>query len=326
MKITNSLKSLTIFLLGFLILFPTHGQVAKGNPILENLVAYDQAFLSGIDLSIEATHPTTAFDITQGYCTSIVRITGDGTELAMDSRQSKMDSPRFAANRLEPDYEEDGNYVVSYTKNLSVHLGPESWKTRIEQERRSVDSRNTVVRTSPASPLFEVRSVGHEDAKNRVYRYLLPLGRGFSDLLEQVTSSSAIDGGLLRITATGSLFSPNMGDWEIILDSEKDYLVRSATFTRSGSDWKTTVICDPSGGVTQEGLSLWNRGTFNLASNYDISVQLLGYSDKTDGDLMDRVKQEAQTVRENSTLIDFGVLDEFGKPLVLRGIDVPLRN
>jgi hypothetical protein len=301
-----------------------HAQdAANEGQIIETLVAFDQAFLSGINLTLEATHPTTGFDISQGYCTSIVRITGDGTQLAMDCRQIKMNSPRFAANRLEPDYEEDGNYVVNFTKNLSVYLGPDSWKTRIDQERQAVDPANAVVRATPASPLFEVRTVGHQDPKNRVFRYLLPLGRGFSDLLEKITSSTPLEDGLLRITATGSLFSPNMGEWEIVLDPQSDYLIQSATFTREGSDTKATVVCDTMGGQFDGGLSLWNKGAFQLASNYDISVQLIAFSDKTDGNLLGQIEQAAQTIQENATLIDFGVLDANGKPLVLRGIGAP---
>lgn len=149
------------------------------------------------------------------------------------------------------------------------------------------------------------------------------MGRGFSDLLDQVVSTETMENGLLKVNATGSFFSPNPGEWEIQVDPQSDYLVREATFTRDGSEDKSTMICDPSGAVSKSDLPLWNRGTLNLTSNYDITVQLTAYSSQMDGDQLGQIKSAVNTVEEHSTVLDFNTPNENGKPLVIRGIGVP---
>ncbi|MCA9446942.1 MAG: hypothetical protein KC931_07495 [Candidatus Omnitrophica bacterium] len=299
---------------------------AQDQNVLETLVAYDQAFLSNFTLSAQASYPTTAFDPSQGRCTALVRITGDGAQYAMNCTQLSMDEPHFTPDRVKREYDETGDYVLNYTKDLFVYLGPERWKTRIDQERKTIDSQNRVLEEKSGKPLFDVRPVGHQDPKNRIFRFLLPLGRGYSELLDTVIASEETKEGLLKVFARGALFSPNMGVWELDIDPKAEFLVRSATFSvDEGKHQSVMRRDDPETGSALEGLDLplWKKGSFLLASNYEISVELSSTSNRADDHLLGQVESAVNTVAADSTLLDFAALSSEGKPLVLRGVETP---
>ncbi|MCA9443630.1 MAG: hypothetical protein KC964_22710, partial [Candidatus Omnitrophica bacterium] len=263
------------------------GLQAQDQKILETLTAYDQAFFSNFTLTAKATFPTTAFDTSQGDCTSIVRISGNGSELAMARSQISMTPPRFSPDRVKREYDERGDYELNLTKDLYVYLGPDRWKTRIDQERRMITPASEVVETQVGAPVFDIRPVGHPDPKNQIFRYLLPLGRGFSDLMETVLSSEKTKDGFIKVYATGSLFSPRTGIWEVNIDPESEFLVQSATFTVDGSDNQHFMFHDVVSGsvLDKSDLPLWKAGTFYLASNYKISIELSSTSNRADDHL-----------------------------------------
>jgi len=296
---------------------------ANGEEVLEILTAYDQAFLASFTVSAEATYPTTPFDRSQGDCTAMVRITGDGRQFAMSCEQKSMDNPRFSPDRVDRSYDSEGNYTLGYTKNLFVFLGSDRWKSRTEQERRSIDAADRILQTERSTPLYDIREVGHHDQKNRIFRFLLPMGRGFSSLLHEVVNVEYEKDGLVKVTAKGIVFSPNNGVWELDIDSKNDYLVRSATFTEEGDGNRSTMRANFESGVVTSDVPVWKEGTFHLGPDYGIQVRTIDLSAKTDDRHLGRVESVVNTVESKSTLLDFSTPDMEGKPLVLRGFEGP---
>ncbi len=300
------------------------GAQAQNSNILETLTVYDNAWLASLKMELVATYPTTAFDKDQGFCTASVKMSSDGDQQAFVINQLGMDPVHFSGDRRSADYTESGDYTLTYAKRIMVHFGSDSSKIRIDNERKKISAKDNSIETSAGSPFIEVHPKNHYDSKNRMFRFLLPLGRGFSELLDEVTEVTTSEEGLLYLTARGNLFSPNSGQWFLEIDPERDYLVRAATFSHPGSSHKSSFKGDIQSGMSaRTELPIWNAGSSALIEGYEIDVQLIGYTAQPDLLLQEEVSSEVNRIAPKSTLIDYVVSDENGQPFILRGLAVP---
>jgi hypothetical protein len=66
-----------------------------------------------------------------------------------------------------------------------------------------------------------------------VFRAMWVCGRGYTSFLNQIISIENQSQGILRISANGFLFTKATGIWELVIDTNADYMVTKATFTPS---------------------------------------------------------------------------------------------
>lgn len=296
---------------------------AQQTGMKDMLDAYDQAFLSACTLNLTATYPTTAFDSRQGRSAAAVHVTSDGKEQALQLEDLQMDPPVFSAHRLERDYDNNGNLVLSHHKRTFVFLGTESWKCRFDPEEIRVDSSGKVAGAVKRPPHIDSRPVGHPDSANYFYRFVLPLGRGFSRLIETVTGIEAGENGIANVTARGTMFSPNVGTWQLEVDTGHDYLIRRAEFLQDGANHSSVMSATETAGISKGDIPLYREGSFALASDYVINVTLIDYTNAVTPALISDVRLAVDTLAEDWTLLDFGRTNENGSPFVVRGAKVP---
>lgn len=287
------------------------------------LEAYDQTFLAGCFLDLEATFPTTAFDRGQGLSTFHVQITSNGGEQAMVLQHVQAERNVYSTNHVTTHYDQGGNYVLAHHKQEFALLGSASWKMRTDMERRTIDPAGKVVNAEARKPILEIRPVGNPDAANLLYRYVLPLGRGFSQLLSSVTTVIVDEKSIAYVEARGTLFSANEGTWLLEIDTARDYLVRSAVFTVDGDSISSEVQPMEGGGVLGKDVPVYRQGSFALMPDYVISVSLKSYNQGASDAVLNVVRTAVGAVGEKWTLMDFTRTNENGSPFALRSAAIP---
>jgi len=290
--------------------------------VKDYLEAYDQAFLSAFTVTLQATYPTNAFDGMQGSSTATVTIASDGTQQALRLESSHLDPLVFNSARIGNQYDDAGNYTISHHKAEYVHLGADSWKTRTDFEHFTISPQNVVLKKTPASPLNAVHPKGHPDPANVLFRYLLPLGRGFAQLVDEVVSVEERPSGISIVRASGTLFSDQSGTWLLEVDTTRDYLVQTARFRRDGADYDSVVSPVSSAGTLGAEIPLYREGSFSIIPSYAVSVRLTDYTRQATMSLIHDVQEAVNAVGRRSTILDFGRIDGDGMPLVLRGVDL----
>ena len=84
--------------------------------------------------------------------------------------------------------------------------------------------------------IIELYSPSDADLQNQYMRYILALGRGYSSLLTEIVSVDEAGGNSLQVKAFGTLYSPTIGEWDLVINPLDDYLVSSATFRLPDSE------------------------------------------------------------------------------------------
>ncbi len=288
-------------------------------PILEMLDAHDQAFFSACSVKLRATFPATGFDPGQGLVSADITMTSDGTDKVILVERNDPASPLFKADRFDKDYDEAGNYRLTLAKRNFVLLGPDAWKRRVDFRTLEITPQNSVTRISADSPLIEVTPVNHPDSANLFYRYVLPLGRGFSGLLTEITGVEEQESGMVRVTARGTSFSPAQGLWELEVDLTRGCLVTQAFFQVDGGGSTSRTQAGEEATAVGPELPVLDRGTFFLASDYAISIEVLEYQRAAVPSLIADVRQAITAPGGNFTLLDHSNKDGAGAPLVVRG-------
>jgi hypothetical protein len=169
-----------------------------------------------------------------------------------------------------------------------------------------------------APPHIAIYPAGHQDAANLYYRYLLPLGRGYAQLIDEITTAAVDNRGFAVVGGRGHLFSPQRGTWHLEIDLNSDCLVRQASFTLDGATSRTFVSTGE--GLLKSDISLLQRGRFDLAG-YPVSVAVMAYSRKCDREILSTALSRVNNVAELpnlTTIMDFHAVDGDGIPLVAR--------
>src|SRR5207249_2671593 len=102
------------------------------------------------------------------------------------------------------------------------------------------------------------------------------LGRGYTQLLDQVNSAPQDEFGIAHVNATGTLFSRHQGVWTMDVDTKKDYLIDNAQFVQKGN----TIPCFSykSAGVHDSAIPIYAGGVVTLGKDYQINEQVLSYT------------------------------------------------
>jgi len=292
---------------------------AQDGAIKDVLEAYDHEFLLSYTLGLVASYPTSAFDMSQGVSTSTVTVTGDGARATLRMERIATEPVFYARNRRPRSYDEHGNYLLAYNERQIISLNETAWKVRTDVGRIAITQADTLA-SSPTMvpPRIEVYPPGHQDPANLFYRYLLPLGRGYAQLIDEITGVTISELGIASVEARGRLFSRYSGNWHLEIDTTKDYLVRRATFTQDGAT-TTTFLCE-SEDYRDADIPLFGRGCF-LLTDYEVSVRLMFYSTESDNGLLARASGEVDDIEmlpNMTTIMDFNAIDGDGMPLVTR--------
>ncbi|NUN97349.1 MAG: hypothetical protein HUU16_14385 [Candidatus Omnitrophica bacterium] len=288
-------------------------------PIREMLDAFDQAFFSSCTVRLRATLPATAFDLSQGLIDADVVMSADGAEQALFVERHEIANPVFNANEIRRTNDQGENYEVSLEKRSFVLLARDAWSRRADFQTLSITPQSSLAGISVSRPLVEVRPVRHPDAANLFYRYVLQLGRGYSGLLSEVTTVEEQPDGTVRVEGRGTLFSPHVGAWELIVDLTQGCLVTSASFKRDDGAEKSLIGGEDGAEIVGTELPILSKGTFHLAPDYPITVEVQEYTRSASPTLIADVRQAVGSPGGNFTLLDFSNVDGAGAPLVVKG-------
>lgn len=317
-------QTLTLFLLTVLLL-TTHGGTAPAaispagdlKDILEN---YDHQFLSSFRLELDATLPT-HMDTVHGHSQAIIIATSAPHGQHLDLVRSTIDPIQYLKTGSFIGAPSSGTMVLNYDKHLAISLEDQDWRIRRDPESIAVDASSKPTRPAKMiAPRLDIYPKGHQDAANLFYRYILPLGRGYAQLLDRVTDASTDPNGIITVQAEGTLFSPYRGTWNLEVDTRAAYLVRKATFTRQGAP-NPGLICEASH-LHEGAIPIYEEGSLRLSTNYLIQVKLKQYSSTPTDALSLRAKVKdtisSETLPESSTIMDFRSIDSDHIPRIMR--------
>lgn len=119
---------------------------------------------------------------------------------------------------------------------------------------------------APRSDSVMVDSSMTKSLDRPLARHLWCMGRGYAEYIDAVTHVEAAPEGLLKLTAEGTgIASNNRGTWQLLVDPEKDWLVRSAQFQNVASGTFTYTI-ETAGEIEGGPLVLAASGTWMAPS------------------------------------------------------------
>ena len=294
--------------------------VAADNYLADQMFVYDSVFLEDYSIALEAVRPLSVSSNTD-LCTVTVRLTGNGTTQAYASEVASVGySHEYIADARLNGYDENGNYLLNYRNREWIVMHPESWTMRQEINSKPVSPSGRAAGEDIAvKPLILHHHVGDDDMANLMYRNILPLGRGFAQLLREVTTVTVEAGsGALRVEATGVLFSPQPGKWRLEVDPKLDYLVRSAEFTPDGTKVPTFDVHTT--GLVDAAMPIAAKGNVRF-SDYRLSVRVLSYSRRTDEALIDQASALTLDAAERAVgtrVLDFREMDANYAPKMTR--------
>ncbi len=292
---------------------PQAGDV--GTNLRELLQVYDESLVTDYHLKLQVRMPTQMV-VEQGMSTSTVEMSGDAEQQTLKLVRNAIDPVLFEQDTKLGGYDQAGNFLLGYDAGMSISLTGEAWKVRCDQRVVSVDSHNAPARpVLDAAPRIDIYEANNHDAANLYYRYLLALGRGYGQLITQITSVEEVEGGILRVTANGSLFSRYGGEWILSVDTQHDYLVREASFRRAGE--AVPGFTAHSQGTTQSGavaLAAFGDAAF---SDYPINVRVLDYAAGPNKELIKIVARQVNDTTDfpkGTQLMDFTRVNGDGIP------------
>lgn len=323
--------TLIIFLWGLVISLSPRGCFGEDikSDLKEILAIYDTEFLSSFKLQLEATYPT-SMKSTQGRSTAVVTYYGGIKGQYMMLEQVARDPIKYDPDGVN-NYDGQKNFLQRVGTQITVALEPSDWRIRHDGETIAVNTTNILAFSKDQVPILERYPVGHPDAANQYYRYLLGLGRGYSQLIDEITSYTVSGQGVITVKANGKLFSPYGGEWTLDIDTKADYLMQKATFIRQGQKSPTfTAKCSGNSGGD---IPLHAAGTVSI-SKYVIDVKLLSYGGAPDEDFAqkahnrigydtpgtDATAQAAymKLFPGGTTVMDFTSVDSDGMPRMLK--------
>ena len=257
------------------------GEDYSAQDLQQILSVYDYEFLSSFKIKIQASIPR--WPLGQGYYAAEVELTGNADEQFLKKTTvEKGNSPR-----------EKNRYIA-------------------------LESIRAVVRDDPYDllPFVNKYPASSGQALAYFFRYVLPLGRGYSQFISHVDSVTPAGPGLITVQAHGFGFSRRPGKWELQVDTAKQYLVTKAAFTRDGAS-KPTYVSESQGYYDSE-VALTERGTFYPAPIYKISVSLVDYARAFDEALKTEVLDKVNAQPPDVLIRDHNIMDSDGTPLVIR--------
>lgn len=282
------------------------------------LLAYDEEFLSSFRIHLKASIPYG--DPQPGHFIGDLELTGKTGERFLKLTPAEFGKFIYYHSEDPLSHDDTGNLFVSRDVGQYIALDVNKGIVRYDNEKVAVNSEGQVVSSVRQTPRIEKYAANANDPGNLFFRYILPLGRGYSQLITHVDSVSTGPGGLMSVRGRGFLFSPDAGRWELEIDTERQYLVRKAVFTQDGGI--EPVFVSESEGYYDSDVALGQKGTFGLR-HYSISVSLIDYARAFDEALRTEVLGKVGLTPPEAWIMDFNLVDSDGVPLVIESAPVP---
>ena len=292
---------------------------AAESSVKDLLEAYDHEFFSSYTLKLLASQAITGYDQTQGVCTATVTVCGNGREHALIWNRTVMDRLHYrpgvneylGASRTYQRKNE--SYRVNTRRKWVLYLGTQQWMRRFDDEDVFVAPDNSVSSTSTKHPMIIIGAFGDKDNGSYFYRHILPLGRGYAQFLDKITSAVVDGQGIALVVAHGRSFPPKGGIWNLEIATNQGYLVRHAEFTPYGLV-QPSIVCE-SNGYWDGPIPLATRGSWVLAG-YKVSVSLVGYSHQCDMRVLEAATAETDSANwpKGTSALDWRVVDGDGIP------------
>lgn len=315
----KTIRRMFAAVLGAALLLLCPKPASAGDPktdMKDYLTLYDSLFLESFALEVKATMPT-HLDGHHGVSQARLRLAGDASGKYLEVLREQIEPIKYNPSDPKGSYDKEKNFVFGYDKLVSVQLGESDWRVRHDAEVRVIAPNGQSAKAPQMAPArLEIYPVGHQDPASLFYRYILGLGRGYSQLIQEVTEVSVDERGLATVKAKGSFFSPHGGTWTLLVDTAADYLVRKASFVLDGTQ-EPTFTCE-SVKLHKEPFACLEEGTLTIA-DYAIKVSLKSFekpstpagaalADPLKAETASRIKDEAQ-LPAGSDILDFRLVD-----------------
>jgi hypothetical protein len=264
----------------------------SGSELLSRLRAHDEAFLQAQTLVVHIQTPARR-ELNQyerGQKLSKITLTSYQGAIAYDREISYTDVPAYRRRR-GIDYDEDGRLIVwRDTRERSL----------IESDFQGMQRGLTCLLISPdgritqhrGGPKFYFYQPSHTIRYFWFWTPIWATGRGFADLLSKVTEVRQAEDGLISFSASGFLnLNPRVpGVWQMVVDPNADYLVRSASFTASKGS-KPDFACTTSGTKWFDTCCLAERADMGGVYGIYPAAVTEQYKPEADMELLDEVRR-----------------------------------
>jgi hypothetical protein len=277
------------------------------------LAAYDTEYLSDFELTLHASFPT-AHNLKQGFSRSSIEINASGGETALKMNCTGADPFRFVADD-QNSYDATGNYFVSHEIGQFIMIDANEARVLHLPELLLIGKDSSILKKSSLmARRMEKLDRNHADALNQVYRYILPLGRGFSMLMGEVNKVSIDANGIADVESSGTLYSSYPGLWRLKVDTLHEYLIIGASFTRQGNATPDfTSQCSPNlmtGPLCASGVCRF--------SDYEITVSSAVYSSQPNATAISEARMMTDPVKTpaNIHVLDFRRVNSDGLPTI----------
>lgn len=295
----------------------------SANDLKEILENYDAQFMASLRIELDVVEPTHAEPI-HGKCRETVIIASDAAGKQLDLTRTDVDPVKYVKTQYNlpaRDGKGGDEFLLCYDKHVAMSQKTGLWSIRHDAESIGVGSDNRISRpASMAAPNLDLFPGVNQDAANLYYRYILPLGRGYAQLIDKITSISIDAAGIATVTAAGSLFSPYSGVWNLEIDTKAGYLVRKAAFVQNGAK-RQGLVCTaskPRAGALQ----VFTEGVLTLGQDFQISTKLRSLSFDQEEVRFSKSKMQDATTSETlpagATIMDFRSVDGDMMPKVQR--------
>jgi len=210
------------------------GAEIDGREVLEQLRSLDKVFLQAATINLDSNSHSNwpERDTTTRVQTTL---TTDGSSIGWTQEISYISPPVYVENNpWNPVDGRTGNYSIWRTTRSSALIESDFQAYHDELILLSVSPEGTFTETEGA-PSVEVRRADDSEKFVLFKTVLWSCGRGFADHLRKIVKAEQDQDGFINIEAYGSYADKiAQGVWKLRVDPNAGYLVRSASFTRTG--------------------------------------------------------------------------------------------
>jgi hypothetical protein len=164
-----------------------------------------------------------------------------------------------------------GNWVVWRTMEKYVLSSP-ARNVVIERVKALMIDPNNRVTLSGENTGAYYWPIGSDNSAYEFFQFLQGIGRGYSKHLAR-TVSTKIANGLVTAAADGSYGSEIPGTWELSVDPNSDWIVRSASYRFSGLD-EPSVVVKNEGVFSKDDIRIARYGTYKAPAGLELSINV----------------------------------------------------
>lgn len=295
----------------------------NGQELLDKLRSYDSAFLNSQTISMEMEKPVSWTRADERQKTKMALTTDNGS-VGWEAEISYLSDARYRGNLAPQNYDKEGNlFVWNVTRQQGL----------IENDFQARRTENVLLLVSPRGDFDEIEAAPIVEFMQPLDRtkfieyttVIWSTGRGFADHLKEIIEAKKDEDGLIHFTAHGNLGSKSDGLWEMVVDPQSGYLVRSASFTGNGHK-SPTVICTTMGTKWSDNCSLAERARFSTWDRSKITTtQTVQFKLEADQKLFDKLKKTLRSELPRDTeVVDWRTNSQ--KPLRYRVGRFPIKD